>query len=229
MSWNNTVRCSVCWETGHNKSSCSVQKERYERRKKENPDGWWVKNYEEQEARRKRRSCGYCSEEGHTKRTCKHIKADKDKTIQLNKEWRANALEYFKNLGLGVGSVVQFIYKRSWDEDQVDNVLISEVLWENLTFMVKNGSNPYTFRVRRLNSADKVRLVDFPIDPAGIVSPCETYGLTVKVLGPVSGRSIDANLPKDWLSGHGEAIDNMFLDGKGKTRKRYYIDWIEKD
>ena len=229
MSWNRTVTCSICWETGHNKSTCPVQKERYERRKKEDPDGWWVQNYEANEKRRKRRTCGYCKEEGHTKRTCEHIKADKIKTVQLNKEWRANALEYFKNLGLGVGALVQFVYKRSWGEDQVENVLVSEVLWENLTFMIKNGANPYSFRCRPLNEASQNRLVDFPMDPAGIVSPNSTYGLAIRVLGPVSGSCIEANVPENWLSGEGEEVDSLFLDSRGKTKERYYIDWIEKD
>ena len=229
MSWNNTVRCSNCWQTGHNKAGCPDRKARYERKKKENPDSWWVQRYEEEERRRKRRSCGYCKEEGHTKRTCKHIKADKAKTIQMNKEWRANALDYLKNIGLGVGALVQFVHKRSWGEDQVENVLVSEVLWNNLTFTVKRGSNPYSFRWHPLGHDGKSRLVDFPMDPAGVVSPCNNSGLVAKVLGPVSGSSIEANVPDSWLSGEGKEIDEMFLDSKGKLRERYYIDWIEEN
>jgi hypothetical protein len=228
LSWNNTVRCSHCWTTGHNKAGCAELREKMQKRIDDDPDDWRAKQYFEHKARSKKRSCGYCKEEGHTKRTCKHIEADKNKTTQMNREWRANALNYFKDLGLGVGALVQFVYKRSWGEDQVENVLVSEILWKNLTFMVKNGSNPYSFRCRPLNNGDHSRLVDFPMDPAGVVSPNNEHGLAIRVLGPVSGSSIEASMPENWLSGEGEAIDNMFLDNKGKTKERYYIDWVEK-
>jgi len=222
------VRCSNCYSKGHNKAGCPERKERYERAKKEDPDSWFVQNYEEEERRRKKRSCSYCKEEGHTKRTCKHIKADKEKTVEMNKAWRAIALAHLKNLGLGVGALVQFIHKSSWDDDRVENVLVSEVLWDNLTFMVKNGSNPYSFRCRPLNSVDKTRLVDFPVDGAGVITPSNDYGLHVKVLGPVSGSSIEASVPESWLSGEGNVIDQMFIDSRGKPRERCYVDWIEE-
>ena len=229
MSWNSTVRCSHCWTTGHNKAGCTDLRESMQKRIDDDPDDWRAKQYFEKKNRSKKRSCSYCKEEGHTKPTCKHIKADKEKTVEMNKEWRANALNHLKALGLGVGALVQFIHKRSWDADEVQNVLVSEVLWDNLTFMVKNGENPYSFRCRPLNSIDSVRLVDFPVDPTGVVSPNGEYGLHVKVLGPVSGSSIEANVPESWLSGEGEMINNMFLDNNGKQRARYSVDWIAKD
>ncbi len=229
MSWNGTVRCSNCYGKGHNKAGCPDRKAQYEREKKENPDGWWVRNYEENETRRRKRACSYCKEEGHTKRTCKHIKADKEKTVEMNKAWRADALTHLKSLGLGVGALVQFVHKSSWNDDKVENVLVSEVLWDNLTFAVKNGANPYSFRCRPLNSTGQTRLVDFPADPAGVVSPNVDYGLHVIVLGPISGSSIEANIPEAWLSGEGKTIEDMFLDSRGKPRERCYIDWIEKE
>jgi hypothetical protein len=146
----------------------------------------------------------------------------------MNKAWRINALDYFKNYGLGVGALVQFKHKRSWGDDVVENVMIAEVLWSNLTFAVKSGANPYSFRVRALEDFSRTRLVDFPIDPAGVVSPCTEYGLHAKVLGPVSGSSIESNMPESWLIGEGTEIDNMFLDSRGKPRERCYIDWIEE-
>lgn len=229
MSWNNTVTCSNCWQKGHNKAGCPKLREDMQERIDADPNDWYAVQYFEKKARSKKRSCGYCREEGHTKPTCMHIKADKVKTVEMNKEWRANALNHLKSLGLGVGALVQFIQKRSWDTDEVQNVLVSEILWNNLTFMVKNGANPYSFRCRPLNGVDKVRLVDFPVDPTGVVSPNGEYGLHVRVLGPVSGSSIEANMPEDWLSGEGEEIENMFLDSEGKLRKRYNVDWIEKE
>jgi len=228
MSYNRTVTCSHCWNSGHNKAGCSVLRERMQERLADDSNDWRAKQYFEDKERSKKRSCSYCKEEGHTKRTCVHIKADKEKTVQMNKEWRVKALDYLKNLGLGVGALAQLTLKRSWGEDTITNVMISEVLWDNLTFTVKNGSNPYSFVVRNLENFSQTRMADFPVDPTGIVSPSNEHGLYIKVLGPVSASSIEADVPDFWLSGDGDVIDNMFLDSRGKARERYYTDWIEK-
>ena len=222
MSWNSTVTCSWCYNTGHNKNGCKERKEYLAR----NPDSWEVQRDVERKGRK--RQCSYCKDTGHTKRTCNYIKSDKAKTIQMNKEWRADALDYFKNLGLGVGALVQFVHKRSYDTDQVENVLVSEIFWDALTFAVKNGASPYAFRCRPLEDGSRTRLVDFPVDPAGIVTPRNDFGLHIRVLGPVSGGSIEANVPDSWLTGDCKAVDDMFVDHKGKQRERYYIDWIEQ-
>ena len=52
--------------------------------------------------------CGYCSERGHTRRTCKHLKNDKRVYIQLSKEWRQKELADAISLGIGIGSLVPF-------------------------------------------------------------------------------------------------------------------------
>ena len=228
MSWNRTVTCSACWDTGHNRSGCPKLKEKYEREKKENPDSWWVKDYEAKLARRKTRSCSYCKEEKHTKRTCKHIKADKAKTVAMNKEWRVQALEHLKRIGLGIGALVQFDNKNSWGDSRVENVMISDIIWRNLTFQIKNGGNPYAFSVRPVADFARTTRVDFPIDAHGRLTQDRDYGTHADVLGPVSGSSIEASVPEGWLTGEGPEIDEMFTDRDGKLRERYYIDWVEK-
>ena len=42
MSWNGTVRCGHCWESGHNRSSCPDLRKKIEELAKENP-GFWEK------------------------------------------------------------------------------------------------------------------------------------------------------------------------------------------
>ena len=227
MSWNRTVRCSNCWKTGHNKSGCPDRKAQYEREKKENPESWWVKQYEADEARRKTRACGYCKEEGHTKRTCKWIATDKARTVLMNKEWRENVLAYFKKQGLGIGALVQ-IEDRSWGREGVENVMISDIFWKNLTFMIKQGRNPWSFQVRPVADFSRTKNMDFPVDSDGQVSHVTNNGIRLEVLSPVTSASIEGSVPEGWLTGSGPIIDNMFLDSKGKTKERYYIDWIEK-
>jgi len=227
MSYKRTVTCSHCWKAGHNRSGCSELREKMQERLKDDPEDWYAKDYFETKARSKKRACGYCRENGHTRPTCKYLIADKKKTIHMNQEWRQNALDFFKNLGLGVGALVQVENKRTWDgESEVKNMLVTEVLWDKLTFLTKNNSSDYGFRVRPLEDFSRERYIGFPMDPAGIVSVDDGYGTQMKVLGPVSCTSIESNVPDSWLQGK-EGIDKMFVDRDGKQRLRYHLQWLQ--
>jgi hypothetical protein len=222
-----TVRCGNCWGKGHNKSKCPEEKARYERAKLEDPDSWFVADYERRKAKRSKRACGYCREGGHTRRTCQHFVNDKQKTVTLNKEWRAQALDFFKNLGLGVGSLVSVRHRRSWGEDgPAQACLVASISWEDLTFQIKRGGNSrYTLRLRPLDNFASQAGIEFPIDPAGVVTPASKYGTFVKVLGPISPTMVEANVPDSWLDGDGEAVENMFMDD-GKPVQRGCINWV---
>jgi len=156
-----TVRCSNCWESGHNKSKCPAEKERYERAKLEDPDSWFVKRYEADKEARSKRACGYCRESGHTRRTCTTFLDDKQKTVKLNKEWRQQALDFFKNLGLGVGSLISVKETSSWNHRSrtAKVCLVSAIQWDTLSFKIKEGSGghqmpttaKYALHVRPIN------------------------------------------------------------------------------
>lgn len=240
MSWNRTVRCSNCYTTGHNISGCPDHKAQYEREKKANPDSYWVKNYEAKLARRKNRACSYCKEVKHTRRTCKYIKADKEKTVSMNKEWRSRTLEHLKRAGFGIGALVQLTTKNNWSESRVENVMISAVFWRNLTFQinrVRGGQvvNNYdtAFAVRPVADFARTGHAFFPMDVDGHLT--QQFGARAvagatyaTVLSPVSETSIEASVPEGWLTGEGPEIDQMFTNHDGKPRERYYIDWVEK-
>jgi hypothetical protein len=157
-----------------------------------------------------------------------HLKEDKAKTVQMNKEWRREALNLLVSRGIGIGALVQLVHKSSWQDDQVKHVMISDILWENLTFKIQSGSNPYAFQARVLDDFSQYHKVDFPQDPAGVVTQDSDYGLHAHVIGPVPGSSIEATVPEGWLSGDGPAVQDMFLDSSGKTCSRHYIDWVQE-
>ena len=89
-NYKRTVTCGHCYETGHNQSSCKHRKEKltnaittYERQIAEDnfDDDWdrrhasrWLENnkaqLEKMNNRGKNRKCSYCTEVGHTRRTC---------------------------------------------------------------------------------------------------------------------------------------------------------------
>ena len=82
MSWNGTVRCSWCGQSGHNAAGCkeklaTMKEWRYDDDiAKRNRARNYFSKRERKAERAKNRSCSYCGEPGHTKRTCKLRKAD---------------------------------------------------------------------------------------------------------------------------------------------------------
>ena len=225
MSWNNTVTCSWCYGKGHNRNGCEERKKYIA----QNPDSYEARRAKEHTRTIQNRKCSYCKESGHTKRTCKHLKEDKAKTVAMNKKWRLDALELLKQRGLGVGALVNFEEKSAWGRSQSENVVISDILWDNLTFAVKNGDRPYAFVVRPVKNFSATKYVDFPIDERGVVTRHSVdWGTFASVVSPVTSSSIEASVPTGWLSGDGRKVDEMFTDSKGKTRPRYYVDWVEK-
>jgi hypothetical protein len=127
-NYKRTVRCGHCYEKGHNKSACPDRKkqladniEAYTKELAENKfaDEWRKRNTErylqsskdqlsKMMNRGKNRSCSYCGETGHNKRSCANRKQDAnnqaDKTIKL----RQHALAHMSSIGLGPGTLVSW-------------------------------------------------------------------------------------------------------------------------
>jgi len=64
-NYNGTTRCSVCYESGHNKAGCPTAKKRVERLREQDPNNWQVQRADAAaKARTKRatgkRKCAYC-------------------------------------------------------------------------------------------------------------------------------------------------------------------------
>ena len=134
--WKRTVTCGHCYEKGHNKSSCkSLRKTLRDRIARDKAalekDVWqyeWEKSsaqsrlentsrqLHKMENRGKNRKCGYCSDVGHTRRTCQdrkdHVELHTDKTLRFRRELCDKFIEH----GLGPGALVE-IDIREWSND----------------------------------------------------------------------------------------------------------------
>ena len=132
-NWKRTVTCGHCYEKGHNKSSCKDLRERLRKRIATNKaaleaDKWnseWEKTsaqnnldrasreLHKMENRGKNRKCGYCSDTGHTRRTCQdrkdHVELHTDKTLRFRRE----LCDRFIENGLGPGALVE-VDTREW-------------------------------------------------------------------------------------------------------------------
>jgi len=56
--------------------------------------------------RMKKVTCGYCQQRGHTRRTCPHVKVDKQIFIEETRRARIAALETAREVGIGLGSML---------------------------------------------------------------------------------------------------------------------------
>ena len=127
MYHNNTVRCRYCHNRGHNVKSC----QELTKEVKNNVGGLAHKRYRkyfDDEGNRKAdntiKKCSYCSETGHTKRTCNTKFGDMVHNIKVNQEYRKDVYAWFKSKGLGAGALVTIH----------DNMyLVTNINWDRFT------------------------------------------------------------------------------------------------
>ena len=138
MSWNGTLRCSHCYEQGHNKRSCPKLKAEIAKRRAENPNDWRVLNHDRHRAYTSRegekRSCTYCDEQGHNRRTCPILKSHVVALQKSSVQWRGAFLAHLQELGLGTGSILT---EDHWRQGKV-RYLVTGVNWDRLSYVTRN-------------------------------------------------------------------------------------------
>ena len=135
-NYKRTVTCGHCYDKGHNKSSCKELRQTLRDRIAKNKalleaDNWssdWEKNnaarglehasrqLHKLEGKGKTRKCGYCSTEGHTRRTCterkEHVQTHTENTLKFRRE----LCDRFISHGLGPGALVE-VDTREWTNE----------------------------------------------------------------------------------------------------------------
>jgi hypothetical protein len=126
------MRCSYCYNPGHNRTTCEKLKDTI----KKNPSGYQARLEEqrqEKKARRRRlsgpRKCGFCSETGHTRRTC--LKAEWTR-LELTKSFekqKQNIIDHYGDVcwgtlihrdGEGFGSGLLVVGSKTFRSTTVD-------------------------------------------------------------------------------------------------------------
>ena len=174
MSYNGTVTCSHCYQSGHNKRKCPSLTEEIKGRYagatsmaakeraagNENDATWYderaerfrqqylkrtkidlatgekVTNKAAKTARMKNVTCGYCKERGHTRRTCQHVKHDKQIFVEETRRMRIAALESARETGIGLGSMIPirstgYDLDGQWSSDILTLRYVQSVLWDD--------------------------------------------------------------------------------------------------
>jgi hypothetical protein len=124
-----------------------------------------VTNKAAKAARMKNVTCGYCKERGHTRRTCTHVKRDKQIFVEETRRMRIAALESAREVGIGLGSMIPirstgYDVDGEWRRDILTLRYVQSVLWDDChanrpTLIVKHvdarklgapNQSPYTSR-----------------------------------------------------------------------------------
>ena len=137
MSYSGTVRCSMCYKTGHNKSGCPSVLENYKTYqeliadyKKKNPDVDLDESYmtyrlrekigirykhlearsiiEAKKLKNTSRKCTYCEKGGHNRRTCGQLVQDINLLFKAQKVYSQKVANAFHSAGTQVGSLVEY-------------------------------------------------------------------------------------------------------------------------
>jgi hypothetical protein len=207
MSWNGTVRCSHCYNKGHNRRSCPKLKQYIE----DNPNSYTAETFNAQAEAGKKRTCGYCEERGHNRKTCRDLKNDVEYYQTLCVEMRRDVLEWLQKNGAGVGALVA--YARYGDTPKhVGLVKGAQLSWitphrADHTLPVDNPSalHPFLSKCQVISVAN----AKHPNDPR--------YVAALEVLSPVKFNPEPFVFPEGWAEGR----DAATLDARDKHFKEY--------
>ena len=250
---SNGVRCGFCATVGHNVTTCSAVNH-YARQalmnmesnpsyicsRKEHAAMMELKKREERKVKQRKprqaSKCSYCKSLSHKRPRCQDLKDFKKLVYTANKNWKQVFAERANEVGVGVGSLIQFDEKTVYNLDfNVDVHRIAMVTQYNLNnlnvFCALEGYSEYqsnsTVQVLSGDRADNISVKYF--------SALLGYDLlhqgwwyshgTPKVLSPMP---FQAN--KEWLDSEWDEVFNWFFkDINGHDlNNRGLITFIEK-
>ena len=199
MSYKRTVRCSHCYQTGHNKSGCPDYKAKIEEWRAAGIFMSTVEAYDRKKAKKataaKNRSCSYCGEAGHSRAGCSKMKAQMERYRIRNKEYRSSYLKAVLENGLGPGALLS---AEGWGGSKT-LYLVMSVDWSKVSMHEKDARVFHVLPVERLGAPNKQRWSsDFAL-PSHVRGT--EYGQHYKVEVKADESSIFAILPPEYHDG----------------------------
>jgi len=214
------MRCSNCYEWGHNKRGCPKRKERVRKLiAAGDTNNWRVREQQRYDQVKKTRACSYCRKPGHTRRTCSEFKGHKHKFAAINSVYRQKLLDSMKELGLGTGALLtkQISYYDDGERKYTDLLfMVKSVNWDVLhwTDLTDRYNNTRLFELvsvgKHPTSANgTTEYVSMP--PIEGVYP-EMYGWEhsgYTVTASVTEAAVEACVPGGFLQGY-SGLEDIF-------------------
>lgn len=134
------MRCRYCRGSGHNITNCQDYKNRIEDlRSLHGSDHYAVASYDSKKQRQTRKvedkTCSFCEQKGHTRRTCQEVSNAKLTIADLNILFRKAVLLNIYKSKTGIGSIVSITDR--WDKDLTylqlcKNIRVADInVWDN--------------------------------------------------------------------------------------------------
>ena len=229
MSWNGTVRCSNCYERGHNRSGCPSLKENMQRRLEADPEDWRARQYFDAKKRRSTRSCSYCSFAGHNRATCKELDFAKAMTANKARLWREKAQRFFEINGLGVGTLVRY---DSYNREKVG--MISSIDWSVLDHRLSGSPyhEPRAISVVNIENFAKIGAGHDCVTPVpplhgpdseGVLHPDYSPYFQLVIVSALTPEAVQKQISGSWLTGNDCATAIFTSD----TKARDVSEWVE--
>jgi hypothetical protein len=144
------------------------------------------------------RSCTYCRESGHNRKSCNKLIVDYAKAITKNAEYRKNILQHMTRCGIGVGALISVRY------NDTPVCLITEIVWDAI-----NDNGTFSSAGSIKVDGDSYTKYHIALDKFDIVS--NTYkDYYWNLESGTSPEMVKDQVPNDWLSGKSPAIDDYF-------------------
>ena len=211
MGYKRTVRCSHCYESGHNKMGCPHFKEQIEQLRADYGDEHWkVVNYDGKKARmsnaKNNRSCSYCGEKGHSRSQCAPLKEAREQFRTKNVEYRENFLKALIDNGIGPGAMLKF--ESSYRGEVIG--MVKKIHWDKIHMAAKHEDVIQFIAmkdVRHIANESWHSTTRLNTDMTG-----NEYGPKWEIAVPASSSAILDDCPKNFVGG--KKVKGQLIAGK---------------
>lgn len=243
-NYNGKVRCSYCYEYGHNRRTCPERLARLqknlEHEKSDSSQGRYTEYYANQIAKmtgvnpetgekRGRRNesrgrvCSYCKDRGHNRRTCPVLKNDLERYAVMTRETRQEVRDWALTDGIGIGAMVKY---KEYGYSTQSTLMMVEAL--DLQSTHKRQPN-YKVTLRPISGVGRKHSVAIN-SPAHREAQTSTYAMTIEVVGKLTPEQMAAQIDEewvdqcpDWKSPPDSLVANAFE--KGESRSHFWLDY----
>lgn len=247
-NYRGNVRCSYCYDRGHNKRTCPERLERLKRNfeheheksqsSQDHYSGYYARQIAkmtgvnpatgEKRVRRdesRGRTCTYCKDYGHNRRTCQTLKSDLARYAVLTREARQQVRDWALQDGVGVGAMVK--YKQyGYEEDAT--LMMVEALDLQCTH---HRQRSYNVRLRPISGVGRKVYIEVN-SPAQRAERANRHSAALEVVGKLTPEQMAAQIGEEWI---GECPDwknppvslRSSVFDKGDRRQFHF--WIDHD
>ena len=219
-----SVRCSYCYEMGHNRTTCPERKKRVRQLRQAGDTGHWMVREEDRRiaaknSKTKTRRCSYCNEAGHNRRSCSELGMAKRTFQKYQSRFRNAIFNDMMDRGLGVGAIIKMT-SREYDYDIRDykdvevHRIVHQFIWKNFNvnelYKRYGGTVIVSLPLENLVTQRGWTNNAYPTTPGVWWDPADPVGnragyhgrVGIEVVSPVSADTVLANRPEpEWFSG----------------------------